>query len=270
MSTPATYESIVASIAAPIGLPFAEDPGPLQIDRHLNGPRRAANGGFAAGTIATRVDAETVTVVLRRPIRLGVPLTVSSAPAGGVVVRDKGTLVAEGRPGRLTASVDPPAPSFDDARRARDAHPLIGVRHALSDCVVCGPARADGMHVTPGPVPGRPEILAAPWVVGAQHAHAGIADFPAVWAAMDCPSFPAAALRERVMCVLGTMTARVERRPFVGEPLVVYAWTREHRGRRYETSVAIVDASGVQIARADSTWIAVKHQRLVWLFRHLV
>ena len=270
MSTPATYQSNVPVIAAAIGMPIAVDPGPLQIDRHLNGPRRAANGGFAAGTIATRVDSDTVTVVLRRPIRLGVPLDVSSAPSGGVVVQDKGALVAEGWPGELAAAADPPAPTFDDARRAREAHPLVGVRHALSDCVVCGPARADGMHVTPGPVPGRPEILAAPWVVGAQYAHAGIADFPAVWAAMDCPSFPAAALSERVMCVLGTMTARVERRPFVGEHLVVYSWTREHHGRRYETSVAIVDARGVQIARADSTWIAVKHQRLVWLFRHLV
>ncbi|WP_127818906.1 hypothetical protein [Microbacterium sp. CPCC 204701] len=270
MSSPATYQSSPPAIAAPIGHLFAVSPGPLQIDGHLNGPRRTANGGFAAGTIATRVDSDTVTVVLRRPIRMSVPLEVSSAPSGGVVVRDEGALVAEARPGRLVASADPPAPTFDDARRALEAHPLIGVRHALSDCVVCGPARADGMHVTPGPVPGRPEVLAAPWVVGARYAHAGMADFPAVWAAMDCPSFPAAALRERVMCVLGTMTARVERRPFVGEPLVVYAWTREHHGRRYETSVVMVDAGGAQIARADSTWIAVKHQHLVRLFRHLV
>lgn len=264
------YDTTAHAIPGPIGLPFAVRPGPLQIDPDLNGPRRSANGGFAAGTIATRVDSDTVTVVLRRPIRLGVPLEVSDYSSGGVVVHDKATLVAEARPGRLVASVDPPAPTLDDARRARDAHPLIGVRHALSDCVVCGPARADGMHVTPGPVPGRPEVLAAPWVVGARHAHAGIADYPAVWAAMDCPSFPAAALRDRVMCVLGTMTARVERRPFVGEPLVVYSWTRGQRGRKHETSVAIVDAGGVRIARADATWIAVKHQRAVRLFRHLV
>lgn len=270
MSSPATYDSTAHAIPGPIGLPFAVRPGPLQIDRHLNGPRRSANGGFAAGTIATRVDSDTVTVVLRRPIRLGVPLEVSDFSSGSVVVHDKGILVAEARPGTLVAAVDPPPPTFEDARRARGAHPLIGVRHALSDCVVCGPARADGMHVTPGPVPGRPEILAAPWVVGAQYAHAGIADYPAVWAAMDCPSFPAAALRERVMCVLGTMTARVERRPFVGEPLVVYSWTRAHHGRRHETSVAIVDAAGVQVARADSTWIAVKHQQMVRFFRHLV
>lgn len=245
-------------------------PGALQIDRDLNGPRRAANGGFAAGTIASRVDSETVTAVLRRPIRLGVPLDVSSDGGGGLVVRDRMAIVAEARPGAFAPGIDPQPPTLEEARRARDAHPLVGVRHALSDCVVCGPGRADGMHVTPGPVPDRPALLAAPWVVGAGYAHAGIADFPAVWAAMDCPSFPAAALEARIMCVLGTMTARVERRPRVGEHLVVYSWTRQQRGRRYETSVAMVDAHGVQIARADSTWIAVKHQRLVWLFRHLL
>lgn len=270
MSTSATYDSIVPAIPVPIGLPVDVLPGPLVIERHLNGPRHAANGGFAAGTIATRVDAATTTVVLRRPIRLGVPLEVAGDPEGGVLVRDRDILVAEARPGELVKAIAPTPPSFEEAMRARDAHPLIDVRHALSDCVVCGPGRADGMHVTPGPVPGRPEILAAPWVVGAGYAHAGIADYPTVWAAMDCTSFPATALRERVMSVLGTMTARVERRPFVGEPLVVYSWTREHHGRRWETSVAIVDAAGAQIARADSTWIAVKHQGFVRVFRHLV
>ena len=265
MSTPVT-QSRRSSAAAPTVV----QPGPLWIDRQLNGPRRAANGGFAAGTIASRVDSDTATVVLRRPIRLGARLDVSDDAAGGVVVRDRGAVVAEARPGALVAGPAPEPPTLAEARRARDAHPLIGVRHALSDCVVCGPTRTDGMHVTPGPVPGRPETLAAPWVVGARYAHAGVADFPAVWAAMDCPSYPAAAMAEMVMCVLGTMTAQVRRRPRVGEHLVVYSWTREQRGRRYETSVAVVDAAGLQVARADSTWIAVKRQRLVRLFRHLV
>ncbi|WP_106814061.1 hotdog family protein [Microbacterium timonense] len=268
MSTSATQHATAAVTVAPTIVDPVQ-PGRLQIDRSLNGPRRTANGGFAAGTIATRIDSETVTVALRRPIRLGVPLDVSGAPSGGLVVLDRTRLVAEARPGRLDASAVPPAPTFDDARRAREAHPLVGVRHALSDCVVCGPARADGMHVTPGPVPHRPEILAAPWVVGAAYAHAGIADFPAVWGAMDCPSFPAAALRQRVLCLLGTMTAQVERRPRVGEHLVVFSWTREQHGRRYETSVVIVDAAGERIARADSTWVALRHQRLVWLLGRL-
>ena len=121
------------------------------------------------------------------------------------------------------------------------------------------------MHVTPGPVPDRPHLLAAPWVVGETETSRGLARMPAVWAALDCPSYPAAAMDRGEMCLLGTMTARVDRRPRVAEPLVIYSWTRERRQRRYETSVAMVDERGDVVARADATWIALRHQRLVKL-----
>ena len=243
----------------------------LTVERHLNGPRRAANGGFAAGTIATTVDADTVSVTLYRRVPLGVRLLVEDAPAGSVAVTQRRGLVASARPGTLTDAADaPPPPSPADAHLARHAHPLYGVRHPLSTCVVCGPDRADGMHVTPGPVPGRPDLLAAPWTVRPDVATHGAALFPAVWAALDCPSYPAAALRDGVVCLLGTMTARVDRRPRVGETVVVYSWTREHVGRRYETSAAMVDARGDVVARADATWIAARRQRLVRLLGRLV
>lgn len=234
--------------------------GTVSIDPRLSGPRRAANGGFAAGTIARHVDADVVTVILRRPVPLGRELDVVTAGRGGIEVLRRRRVVAEARPGALHEGPAPSAPSFADALAARAAHPLVGFRHPLSDCVVCGPNRSDGMGVTPGPVPGRPEILAAPWVVGAENATAGLAHFPAVWGAMDCTSYPAAALRIRELCLLGTMTAAVERRPHVGEQLVVYSWTREHHGRRYETSVRLVDGRGATVARADATWIALRRQ----------
>ncbi|GEP48884.1 hypothetical protein FVP74_10540 [Microbacterium saccharophilum] len=233
----------------------------VTIDRRLNGPRRAANGGFAAGTIARHVDADVVTVALRRPVPLGRALDVVTAGRGGIEVIRGRRVVAEAAPGVLDDGPAPVPPTFADAVAARAAHPLVGIRHPLSDCVVCGPARSDGMGVTPGPVPGRPDLLAAPWVVGAETATAGLAHFPAVWGAMDCTSYPAAALRSRELCLLGTMTASVERRPHVGEELVVYSWTREHHGRRYETSVRLVDAGGDTVARADATWIALRRQR---------
>jgi hypothetical protein len=242
-------------------LPGPARSGHLLIDRRWNGPRRFANGGFAAGAISRHVDADTVTVVLRRPIPLGRRLEVIGDGTGCRVVRGR-VVVAEAHPGRLDDSVPPPAPTFDDALTARDAHPFADVRHALSDCVVCGPRRGDGMHVTPGPLPDRPDLLAAPWVVGAEDAVGGAAPIEAVWGAIDCTSYPAVALRARRLCLLGTMTATVERRPGVGEQLVVYSWTREQRGRRYETSAALIDGSGSVVARADATWIAVRHQRL--------
>jgi hypothetical protein len=233
--------------------------GGVLVKRHLNGPRRSANGGFAAGAIARHIDADVITVVLRRPIRLGRTLDVLGRADGAASVHDRGRLVAEAYPGRLVDEPAPPAPTYEDAVLARSRHPLLGVRHPLDHCVVCGPRRSDGMHVTPGPIPGHPDRLAAPWIVDGRYAHAGIADYPAVWGALDCTSYPARALEARVLCLLGTMTARIERSPRVGERLVVHSWTREHHGRRHETSIEIVDERGGRVARADATWIEVKH-----------
>ncbi|MEV4688464.1 hypothetical protein [Microbacterium sp. LWH3-1.2] len=238
------------------------------MERALNGPRRHANGGFAAGSIAQHVDADSVTVVLERPIPLARQLEVRE-DRDGAIVWDGRRVVARARPGRLTDHPAPPAPSFADALLARARHPLIGVRHLLSDCVVCGPDRTDGMHVTPGFVPGASDRLVAPWTVDVRFAHAGLARYPAVWAALDCPSYPARALVDGTVCLLGTMTAYVERRPRVGEQLVVHSWTREQHGRRFETSAAMVDAAGGLVARADATWVALKHQRALGTMRWL-
>ncbi|WP_345543388.1 hypothetical protein [Microbacterium jejuense] len=236
--------------------------GTLTIDLRLNGPRRSANGGFAAGTVSRSVDADVVTVRLHKPVPLGREMNVVAADGDGIRVVDGARTIATAHAGTLTDAPPPAAPSYREAVLARAAHPLAGVHHPLSDCFVCGPHRPDGMHVTPGFVPDRPDMLAAPWVVGADVSNAGLAHFAAVWGAIDCTSYPARALRSGELCLLGTMTADVERRPRVGEKLVVFSWTRSHEGRRYETSAAMVDAAGAVVARADATWIALRHQRL--------
>jgi len=236
--------------------------GTLVIDRRLNGPRRSANGGFAAGLISRSVDADVVTVRLHKPVPLGREMNVVEEDGDGIRVVDGARTIASAHRGALVATAPPEAPSYRDAVLARAAHPLAGMQHPLSDCFVCGPHRPDGMHVTPGFVPGRPDLLAAPWVVGADVSGAGMAHLAAVWGAIDCTSYPARALRGGELCLLGTMTAVVERRPRVGEKIVVYSWTRSHERRRYETSAAMVDATGAVVARADATWIALQGQRL--------
>jgi len=256
------------ALAAPSVPTSGERIGTVAIDRRLNGPRRSANGGFAAGSIAQHIDAETTTVVLHRPIPLGRALPVVGDGSGGGLVFDRRRLLARARPGRLVDAAMPDAPTYDEALAARSRYPLAGVRHALADCVVCGTERVDGMHVTPGPLAGGTR-LAAPWSVDTRVAHAGVADYAAVWGALDCPSYPAHALAERILCLLGTITGRVERRPRVGEHLVVHSWTRAQHGRRYETSVAMVDERGGVVARADATWIALRHPRATALLARL-
>ncbi|QKJ19343.1 hypothetical protein [Microbacterium hominis] len=238
----------------PIVAPIAR----VSVDRRLNGPRRSANGGFAAGILSRHVDADVVTVVLRRRVPLARPLDVHADDRRGVVLSRRRRTVAQARPGVLADTIAPPPPSWGEALAARAHHPLIGVRHLLSDCIVCGPERSDGMRVTPGPVAGRPELLAAPWLVGVRESASGTAHAAAVWAALDCPSYPAEALAARRLCLLGTMTARIDRRPRVGERIVVYSWTRSRKDRKYETSVRAVDEAGGQIAAADATWIALR------------
>ena len=78
---------------------------------------------------------------------------------------------------------------------AREAHPLRGVRHPMSDCVVCGPERGDGLQVTPGPLAAVPQVLASPFVVRPDFAVDGRASVPSLWGALDCISYPADLLR---------------------------------------------------------------------------
>lgn len=235
-------------------------PRTLSIDRHWNGPRRFANGGFAAGSIASFVDADVATVILRRPIPLATPLRAVTSPTREVTVHHRRRLIAEARPGAILSTSSPASPTYGEAEAASLAHPLRGVRHALSNCVVCGPKRSDGMGVTPGPLSARPGVLAAVWHVDHRVCRGSHADVAAVWAALDCPSYPAAALQQRILCVLGTITVDVRRRPAFGAHLVVYGWTRKTAGRRYETSAVLVEDGGDVVARSDAIWVALKRQ----------
>ena len=96
----------------------------------MNGPRRYANGGFAAGTFADLVGG-TATVTLHRKVPLARSFGVLATP-DGLSVLDGDTPVASVR--QVSPFVlDPPVrPTFAQAEEARRAHPFTGRRHALS------------------------------------------------------------------------------------------------------------------------------------------
>jgi len=238
----------------------------LRIDARLNGPPRSANGGFACGTIAHAVGG-TASVRLIRPVPLETSLEVEAGVDGLVAhVIDPGHhVVAEVRQVDPFTMVPPVMPRFDEADAARAASPLHGARHLLSNCVVCGPERRDGLHVTPGPLATRRDVLAAPFVPSDRDSTDGVVHPAAVWGALDCPSYPATALLAGRIGLLGTLAAHRNRDVLVGERLVVVGWTIEGHGRSTQTASALLDERGDVVASARAVWIELRHQGLVRL-----
>jgi hypothetical protein len=76
-----------------------------------------------------------------------------------------------------------------------------------------------------------------------------------VWAALDCPSY--FGLETLPKALLGRLTARIDRVPEIGEPLVVLGWQLEVDGRKHHAGSALTSADGEVLARASATWIEV-------------
>ena len=238
----------------------------IRINARLNGPPRSANGGFACGTIAEALGG-TASVRLIRPVPLETPLEVTADVNRSLVqvVDARRHLVAEVREVDPFTMTPPVIPGFDDAEAARAASPLQGSRHLLSHCVVCGPERRDGLHVTPGPLANWGDVLAAPFVPRQRDATDGVVHPPAVWGALDCPSYPAVSLREGRIGLLGTLAAHRNRDVYVGELLIVVGWTLQNHGRSTETASALLDERGDVVASARAVWIELRHQAVVRL-----
>src|SRR5262245_41531624 len=150
------------------------------IGARFNGPPGSGNGGYTCGLVASYVETVgAVQVTLRRPPPLETPLSIVGFDGGVQAVAPDGTLVAEGVPAELAADTDPgPAVPFPQAVSASAGYRGFHA-HPFPTCFVCGPARADGLRLFPGPLPdGR---TATPWRVRSDVAPV------LVWAALDCP-----------------------------------------------------------------------------------
>jgi hypothetical protein len=140
---------------------------------------------------------------------------------------------------------------------ARDAErAFVGLTsHPFPTCFVCGPDRADGLRIFPGPVADQDgqTRLAATWTPDES---LGDDLSPATWAALDCIGGWAGDLAERTM-VLARMTARVDVLPRIGEEHVVVGLGRRTEGRKTFTAAALYDPDGRLLGRAEHLWIAV-------------
>ena len=232
------------------------------IERRFRGPPESANGGYACGLLAARLEADgAAEVTLRAPPPLERPLD-TEHDGGEARLLDGERLLAEAR------AVDPPAlelpdpVALDDARRARERSPMQG-DHPYPECFVCGSARSrgDGLCVTCGPVAGR-ELVAAPFETDGTMADAdGRVRGELVWAALDCPGGIAAMLLPDLgLSVLGRLTAAFRSPLEAGREYVAVGWPISRDGRKLRSGTAIFDPDGEPLASSEAVWIELREQ----------
>jgi hypothetical protein len=232
----------------------------LTIARRFNGPPHSGNGGYVSGMLAQLVLEEfgptpgaKVEVTLRKPPPLEKPLTVRQpAESESLQLVDGTTVVAAAELVEAAGELIEPV-SYEEAVAAAKGYAGLS-GHPFLTCFVCGPDHETGLHVFPGPVPGRKDVVAAPWTpaddtVGSEF----------VWAALDCPGgWSAGDLAGRPM-VLGRMSVEmIEQTPLVpGQPCVVLGRHLRTEGRKTFTVSALYGPSGEPVASAEAVWIAV-------------
>ena len=235
------------------------------IDRRFNGPPDSANGGYAAGLLG-QVLPGAVEVTLRAPPPLGTPLRVVVTEGDATLLPPEGDgIVAEARTSALDGVEPPVSPDVDAADRAAARHPGRGLRHTLSDCVVCGPERPDGFRLSTGPLDGAEDVGAAVFRPDASLATTdGVLPAEVLWAALDCPSFTPgmwrAYLGAGALTLLGRLTVLLERPVAVTETLVAVGWdlTEPDGGRKHHTASALLTPSGEVVGRSRATWIRLR------------
>ena len=229
----------------------------LVIPARFNGPPSSGNGGYTAGALAEASGlAGTVSVQLRRPPPLEVPLGLVATAGEEVELRDGDELVAVG-------SVRAPAPWTGtepvdlETARSREASYAGLVAHPFPTCFSCGPDRdpGDGLRIFPGRIDDA--RVAASWTPDpGLPGRDGRVGAPVAWSAMDCVSAWSTDLLERPM-VLAQIAARVEHLPEVGTPYVVVGTHLRTEGRKSWTASAMFDADGQLVGQAEQLWITV-------------
>ncbi|MDQ6525814.1 hypothetical protein RB608_19515 [Nocardioides sp. LHD-245] len=223
---------------------------PLIVPHRFNGPPRSGNGGWTSGALATTLPAQglgtAVTVTLRQPPPLDVPMPVLPTAAGATLTHD-GQVVAEAvyAEARPVPVAPVPATVAAEAEARYPGHQV----HPFPSCYVCGPDRrvGDGLRIFPGSVGG--ERVAASWTPYESAV-------PVAWAALDCPGGWSSDLEGRPS-VLGRMTAEVRSLPRTSERYVVVGEQRGLDGRRTFTAATLYGPDDEVVATAEHVWFTV-------------
>jgi hypothetical protein len=231
----------------------------LVIDPRYNGPMTSGNGGWVAGSLARLLGAGPVSVSLRAPAPLAVPMLVRWRDDGTAALESEGNLVAEA--GLAELELDPPeAPDPDEVEAAGVVAQKVNAQEAnapYAHCFSCGTARSDGLRIVPGPV-GNKGVVAAIWTPPSFVADAGgRVSVEATWAALDCSAGFAwmHRLAAGVPIVTARMTAAIDQPLQVGRPYTVIGWPIAQDGRKLHAGTAIFDIAGKVRARSRQLWL---------------
>jgi len=224
------------------------------------GPPGIGNGGYSSGRFAALVEGP-AEVTLLRPVPLDRPLLGSAVRDGVALVGDDDGSIAEVRSVDPLDRIDPPVrPGLDEARASASRSPYLSAEHPFPGCFVCGYEHPDGLCVHAGPVAGA-AAFAAPLDPGPSlPAEEGALATEIVWAALDCPSFPADRLGAGAPHLLGRLSAEIVAPVPSDEPSVVVGWELRRDGRKLHTASALLSPQGELLARAAALWIAPREK----------
>jgi hypothetical protein len=231
------------------------------IDPRYNGPTSTSgNGGWVAGSLARLLGSGSVSVTLRAPAPLAVPMFVRWRDDGTAMLDHDGTVVAEATVAPLELDM-PRAPDPNEANAAgmlaQKVSAQRGANWPYAHCFGCGFARSDGLRILPGPV-GEDGIVATTWTPPSAVADAGgQLTVEATWAAVDCSGGIAwlHCLAAGTAIVTARMTAAIDHPLQVGRRYTVIGWPIAQEGRKLHAGTAIFDATGKVQARSRQLWL---------------
>jgi hypothetical protein len=225
----------------------------LVLDGFFRGPATSANGGYAAGAAAALLG-EAAEVRLLSPPPIDRPLAIRRNHEG-IHILDRETVVLTARP-RGSLDIELPDVDLVAARNAAATRERLDA-HAAPTCVVCGPAREEGLRIFPGTL--NATTVATSWTAPAIGCDRGEPlPTPVIWAALDCPggwSFPGAgtdffpALISQSVDIIQPVQA--------GTEVLVIGWETSREDRKLHASTAILDMHGQPLAVCRQTCAAV-------------
>lgn len=212
-----------------------------------------------AGSLARMLGTGSVSVSLRAPAPLSVPLRVRWRDDGTVTLENGATLIAEAEMTPLQLEV-PPAPDPDQAEAAGALAQKAGAQAEdvpYAHCFGCGLARSDGLRIVPGSV-GDDGMVATTWTPPSLAADpSGQLSVEATWAALDCSA--GFAWMPRLLAgtpiVTARMTGMIDQPLRVGHRYTVIGWPIAQDGRKLHAGPAIFDAAGKVQARSRQLWL---------------